>query len=64
MDHHDSEGDIRKRTPAEQARALKSDRRARYDAKMRAEGFKRTTVWVREDRLDEVKAFIERVNAD
>lgn len=55
---------MRKRTASEQAKAVQRDRRARYEAKMRAEGFKKTSVWVREDRLPEVKAFIEKVNAE
>jgi hypothetical protein len=43
---------IRKRTPLEQAIAVQSDRRARYEAKMRARGFRRTTVWLRVEDLD------------
>ncbi|MDE8651897.1 hypothetical protein [Novosphingobium album (ex Liu et al. 2023)] len=54
--------DIRKRTPLEQAIAEKTDRNARYEVRMRQKGFKRTTIWVREDRLDEVKAFVHRLN--
>lgn len=56
--------DIRKRTPPEQAIAEQTSRVARYEARMRAKGFKRTTIFVREDRLDEVKAFIKAVNED
>ncbi len=61
-DQHDSSDQIRKRTPLEQAIAEKTDRRRRYDAKMERQGFKRTTIYVRADRLEEVKAFIQRVN--
>lgn len=58
----DSGGKIRKRTPLEQAIAEKTDRRARYAAKRRSEGFKHTNFWVREDCLPEVRAFIQMVN--
>lgn len=58
----DSGGNIKKRTPLEQAIAEKTDRRARYDAKMSREGFKKTTFWVRSDRVEEVKAFIHKMN--
>lgn len=53
---------IRKRTPLEEAIACQKDRRARYDAKMRKAGFKRTTIWVREDQLEAVKSFVAKVN--
>lgn len=62
VDQHDSSNDIRKRTPAEQARAVKSDRRARYEAKKEREGFKRTLFYVKADKLEEVRQFIQRVN--
>lgn len=64
MDRNDSRNDIRKLSPLEQAIAERSDRRRRYDARMRDAGFKKTTVYVRAERLAEVKAFIEQVNAD
>ena len=57
-------GDIRKRTPLEQAIAVKTDRRARYEASMREKGYKRTTIWVREDGLPEVHAFVRRINGE
>jgi len=53
---------IRKATPLERAIAEQKDRRRKHDAKKERDGFKRTTVWVREDRLSEVKEFIQRVN--
>jgi hypothetical protein len=58
----DSGSDIRKRTPLEQAIAEQTDRRARYEAKRQRDGFKRTTVYVREDQLEVVKAFIRKAN--
>ena len=63
-DRSDSSGDIKKRTPLEQAIAEKTNRRVRYEAKLRKEGFKKTTVYVRAERWDEVKAFIDKVNSD
>lgn len=55
--------DIRKRTPLEQAIAEQTDRRARYQAKKAREGFKQTTLLVRVEALEEVKAFVKSVNA-
>lgn len=55
-------GDIRKRTPLEQAIAEQTNPRARYDAKMIRDGFKRTTIWVRAEVLDEVKEFVRQKN--
>lgn len=60
----DSGSTIRKRTPLEQAIAEQTNPRARYDRRMADAGYHRTTIWVRKDRLDEVKAFIKKVNAD
>lgn len=40
---------INKRTPLEQAIAEKTDRNARYEAKKRKQGLKRSTFWCRED---------------
>lgn len=62
MDHNDSSGNIRKLTPLEQAIAEKTDRRRRFDAEKARQGFKRTTIFVRADKLEEVKAFIRQVN--
>jgi hypothetical protein len=62
VDHDDSSGNIRKLTPLERAISEQTDPRRKYDAKKERQGFKRTTIWVRADRLDEVKAFIQRVN--
>lgn len=56
--------DIRKRTPLEQAIAEQTDARLKWDAKMASKGFKRTSMMVHVDRLDEVKAFIKRVNEE
>lgn len=58
----DSGGNIKKRTPLEQAIAEKTDRRAKYEAKRKRDGLIKTTVWVRSDRVEEVKAFIRSVN--
>lgn len=58
----ESEGDIRKLSPLEQAIAEKKDRRRRYDRRMQESGFKRLNVWVREDRLPEVRQFIQQMN--
>lgn len=55
-------GSIRKRTPLEQAIAEQTDKRARYDARLRQQGFKRTTIWVREDRLDQLKELVKSLN--
>ena len=63
-DQHDSSEEIRRLTLLEQAIAERTDRRRRHDAKKRKEGFKRTTIWVRPERWEEVKAFIAKVNAD
>ena len=60
----DTENEIRKRTPLEQAIAEKKDRRVRYDARMREKGYKRTSFWIPEDRIAEVKEFIEGLNPD
>lgn len=62
MDQDDSSNEIRKRTPAEQARAEQTNRRARYEAKKEREGFKRALFYVKADRLDEVREFIKQVN--
>jgi len=55
-------GDIRKRTPQEQAIAEQTSRRARYEARLRKSGFKKTTVWVPGDRLEELKALVKAWN--
>jgi len=47
----ESRSSIRKRTPLEQAIAEQSAANARYEAKRKREGFKRTTVWTPEERL-------------
>ena len=60
---NESSGEIRKRTPLEQAIAEQTNRRARYEAKREREGFIRTTFYVPKDRLAEVKAFIQKLNA-
>lgn len=53
---------IRKRSPLEQAIAERTDRRVRYDASMREQGFTRTTIWVREDCLAGVRELVRVLN--
>lgn len=64
MSQSDSDGEIRKLTPLERVIAEKTDRRRAFDARKEREGFKRVTVWVREDRVEEVKRFAQSVNDD
>lgn len=47
------------KTPLEQAIAEQTDRRARYDAKMRKAGFVRLSIWCPASAVDEVKALIK-----
>lgn len=54
--------DIRKRTPLEQAIAERTDKRARYLAKKRREGFTQTTLLVRTECLEQVKAYVRQLN--
>ncbi|MBV7267556.1 hypothetical protein [Erythrobacter ani] len=55
---------IRKSQPQQQADAERQSRHARYVTRMKKAGFKQTTFWVREERMADVKAFIQEVNAD
>lgn len=55
--------DIRKRLPLEQAIAEQSDRRVRWEAKRKEQGFVRTSFIVHQDALEQVKAFVREANA-
>ena len=55
---------IRKRTPLEQAIAEEKDPRVRWDAKMRAKGFRRTTIMVHESKLEAVKVYVAQLNEE
>lgn len=55
--------DIQKRTPLEQAIAEKKDRRVRYEQRKKRQGFHKTNVWVKVEKLDEFRAFVEKLNA-
>ena len=61
-----TESVIRKRTPLEQAIAEKTNPRAKYDAKMVRNGFKRSSIWAEEATLDDLKriAALSRDNPD
>lgn len=58
----DTSKTIRRRTPLEQVIAEKTNRLAAWEAKKRREGFKRLNVWVKEEKADEVKAFVQKLN--
>ena len=58
----ESENGIRRRSPLEQAIAESADRRVRYESKMREEGFKRTTIWVRADYLGALQTLVKVIN--
>lgn len=55
--------DIKRRTPEEQAIAEQTDRRPRYERRMREQGFHKTSFWVRADCVEEVKALVKILNA-
>lgn len=57
-----SEDSVQKRSPLEQAIAEKTDRRVRYEAEKRRMGFKKTTIWVREEVLPDVQSLVKAIN--
>lgn len=56
--------DIRKRTPLEQAIAEQTSRRERYEARRRQSGFKKTTIYVREELFPQVQQLLRLANGD
>lgn len=54
--------DVRKRSPLEQAIAEKKDRRARYEAKLRRNGLKTSTLATREEYWPVIRAFAADLN--
>lgn len=54
---------MKKRTPIEQAIAESSDRRAKYEAKMRADGFAKTSLWVPIDCLSDIRLLCKLLGA-
>lgn len=53
---------VKRRSPLEQAIAEKTDRRARHEAKLRRQGMKKTSVWVREGSAAELLLLVKAVN--
>lgn len=51
------------KSPIEQHIAEQTDRRARYERAQREAGFRRTTLWVKEDCIDDVRTVIRILNA-
>ena len=60
----ESDSTIRKRTPLEQAIAEQKDRRVHWDREQAARGFKRTSMMVHVSKIEEVKAFVRRMNEE
>ena len=51
-----------KRSPLEQAIAEKTDRRVRYERSMREQGFRKTSLWIKEDCIDDVRTAVRILN--
>ena len=56
-------GTMKKRTPLEEAIATRTDKRARYEAKMRAEGFKKTVLWLPVDCEGDIRQLVKLLGA-
>ena len=54
---------IERRSPIEQAIAEKKDRRARYEASMRRQGFRKTSMWVKSDCVEDIRTVV-RIHND